>query len=91
MLSALFETDRIFDLLEQRTAHFLQELQVNVGRRKRVDKGKYKYPGITRDKLFERLNPATSIIPILPISAAIKLVDNIRPRGIVGSIIKVER
>ncbi|QYT02838.1 PNP_UDP_1 domain-containing protein [Trichoderma simmonsii] len=50
-LVATFETDRGLDQLEQRTAHFLNQLQANVGRGRR--RGKYNYPGAVKDNLFE--------------------------------------
>ncbi|KAL6791217.1 hypothetical protein GGI42DRAFT_364965 [Trichoderma sp. SZMC 28013] len=50
-LIATFETDRLRDQLEQQTAHFLNQLQVNAARKRR--RGKYDYPGIVKDNLFE--------------------------------------
>lgn len=50
-LVATFETDWVLDRLENRTAHFLNELQANAARRRR--RGKYNYPGIMKDNLFE--------------------------------------
>ncbi|PNP48220.1 hypothetical protein THARTR1_10361 [Trichoderma harzianum] len=50
-LVTLFETDRGLDQLEQRTAHFLSQLQTNAAQRRRW--GKYDYPGILKDNLFE--------------------------------------
>ncbi|KAM6510861.1 hypothetical protein FSOLCH5_011306 [Fusarium solani] len=50
-LVAAFETDRGLDRLEQRTTHFLRQLQANVAQTRR--RGKYDYPGTTEDKLFE--------------------------------------
>lgn len=53
-----FETDRGRERLEQQTAFFLEELQKTYGarqtrqtRRRRFDR--YKYPGTSKDKLFE--------------------------------------
>lgn len=50
-LIAIFETDRGIDLLEDRTAYFVQQLQDEAARRKRP--GKYNHPGIANDKLFK--------------------------------------
>lgn len=50
-LLATFETDRGLDQLETRTASILQQLQAKVALTKRH--GKYDYPGIAEDKLFE--------------------------------------
>jgi nucleoside phosphorylase len=50
-LLATFETDRGLDRLEQRTTHFLRQLQANVAQTGR--QGKYDYPGTAEDKLFE--------------------------------------
>ncbi|KAK7422435.1 hypothetical protein QQZ08_009517 [Neonectria magnoliae] len=50
-LIATFETDRGLDGLEQRTTHFLRQLQASVAQTRR--RGKYDYPGTTEDKLFE--------------------------------------
>lgn len=50
-LVAMFKTEMGKDKLEQRTAHFLQQLQANATRRGR--KGKYNYPGTMKDNLFE--------------------------------------
>ncbi|KAH7132719.1 nucleoside phosphorylase domain-containing protein [Dactylonectria macrodidyma] len=50
-LVATFETDRGLDQLEQRTTHFLRQLQASVAQTKR--RGKYDYPGTAEDKLFE--------------------------------------
>ena len=48
-----FQTDRVMERLEQRTAAFLEELQTKAARRKRLAKDKYKYPGAERDMLFD--------------------------------------
>lgn len=48
---AFFETDRGLDWLEQRIAHFPSQLQAKVDQTKR--RGKYAYPGLAMDKLFE--------------------------------------
>ncbi|KAH7153734.1 hypothetical protein DER46DRAFT_560503 [Fusarium sp. MPI-SDFR-AT-0072] len=50
-LVAIFKTDRGLDQLGQRTAHFLQQLQVRVAQTPR--RGKYDYPGTAQDKLFK--------------------------------------
>lgn len=50
-LMFLFETDRGIDRLEERTAHFLQQLQGKVAWTKR--RGKYDHPGVEKDKLFK--------------------------------------
>lgn len=50
-LITIFETDRGIDQLEEGTAHFLQRLQGNAAQRRR--RGKYDYPGIAEDNLFE--------------------------------------
>ncbi|KAF7539124.1 hypothetical protein G7Z17_g12489 [Cylindrodendrum hubeiense] len=50
-LLATFETDRGIDKLEQRTAYFLQQLQAKLVQTRR--RGKYDYPGMAEDKLFE--------------------------------------
>lgn len=50
-LLATFETDRGLERLQQRTAHFLKQLQANAGQRKRRDK--YRYPGTMEDNLFK--------------------------------------
>jgi nucleoside phosphorylase len=50
-LLVTFETDYGRDWLQEKTTHFLKELQANAARKKR--QGKYKYPGTAEDKLFE--------------------------------------
>ncbi|KAI9902526.1 hypothetical protein N3K66_001878 [Trichothecium roseum] len=50
-LMSLFETDRGIDRLEERTAHFLQQLRDKVAWTKR--QGKYDHPGVDKDKLFK--------------------------------------
>ncbi|KFA46644.1 hypothetical protein S40293_08205 [Stachybotrys chartarum IBT 40293] len=52
-LLASFETDRVIELLEQRTADFLLELQEKAAKKRRIGKDTYKYPGTARDTLFE--------------------------------------
>jgi nucleoside phosphorylase len=52
-LLASFGTNRVIELLEQRTADFLLELQEKVAKKRRVRKDIYRYPGTTRDTLFE--------------------------------------
>ncbi|KAH8890224.1 purine and uridine phosphorylase [Thozetella sp. PMI_491] len=51
-LLALFETDRGIELLEQRTATFLEQLQARANTKRRQGKDRYKYPGTAQDKLF---------------------------------------
>ena len=48
-----FDTDRVMERFEQRAAAFLQELQAKAAGKRRLAKGKYKYPGTERDVLFE--------------------------------------
>lgn len=50
-LIAEFETDSLISLLEKRTSHFLQEIQSKVD--KTEYRGKYTYPGASRDRLFQ--------------------------------------
>lgn len=50
-LLAIFETERNRDWLEERTTFFLQQVQSKVANTRR--RGKYDYPGIEKDKLFE--------------------------------------
>ena len=51
-LLVTFETDRGIELLYQRTASFLKELQA-IAAKRRKSRGKYNYPGTAEDKLFE--------------------------------------
>ncbi|KAK3384692.1 hypothetical protein B0T24DRAFT_609307 [Lasiosphaeria ovina] len=48
-----FETDRNRDKLEQRTAHYLRELQTTYAQRTKRKPAKYKYPGTDEDELFQ--------------------------------------
>ncbi|KAH7329507.1 hypothetical protein B0I35DRAFT_474104 [Stachybotrys elegans] len=52
-LLASFETDRGIDLLEQRTAFFLQEVQGKPSNKRSMGENKYKYPGTAHDVLYE--------------------------------------
>lgn len=54
-LVSQFETDPGRDQLEARTASFLQQLQAKVAQTRR--RGKYDYPGATKDKLFKPTYP----------------------------------
>ncbi|KAH6885430.1 nucleoside phosphorylase domain-containing protein [Thelonectria olida] len=49
-LLVTFETERGLERLEQRSAHFLKQLQAGNGRRRY--RSKYRYPGAADDKLF---------------------------------------
>ncbi|KAK2799725.1 hypothetical protein FQN50_008373 [Emmonsiellopsis sp. PD_5] len=50
-LLAIFETNLARDRLKQRTAIFLEQIQINAARRRRG--AKYQYPGASHDKLFQ--------------------------------------
>ncbi|KAH8651689.1 nucleoside phosphorylase domain-containing protein [Ilyonectria robusta] len=50
-LLAVFETDRVIDQLERRTAQCLRQLQAKVAQTRR--RGKFDYPGPAEDRLFE--------------------------------------
>ncbi|KAH7124606.1 nucleoside phosphorylase domain-containing protein [Dactylonectria macrodidyma] len=50
-LLAIFKTDRGLNRLENRTAHFLRQLQATIAQIGR--RGKYDYPGPAEDKLFK--------------------------------------
>ncbi|KAK5064345.1 hypothetical protein LTR84_000178 [Exophiala bonariae] len=50
-LLVTFETDFGRDWLQEKTTHFLKELQDTAARKKR--RSKYQYPGTAEDKLFE--------------------------------------
>jgi nucleoside phosphorylase len=52
-LLAVLGTDRGIELLEDRTASWLEQLQAKAASKRRIGKDKYKYPGPAKDKLFE--------------------------------------
>jgi nucleoside phosphorylase len=52
-LLALLGTDRGIDLLEDRTASWLEQLQAKAASKRRIGKDKYKYSGPAKDKLFK--------------------------------------
>ncbi|KAI1844190.1 hypothetical protein JX266_009674 [Neoarthrinium moseri] len=52
-LLGLLGTHRGIERMEERTARYLEELQAEAAKKKRIGKDKYKYPGTAQDRLFE--------------------------------------
>lgn len=49
----LLRTDRGMERIEEQTASFLEQLQAKAASKRRIGKGRYKFPGASQDKLFE--------------------------------------